>query len=188
MKQFLMILIITALLSSCNQKKSKQSKSLAKPQKELKVEKLSNAEQNKSTMVYWQTNFDTIRQIQNVTIDDNQHQLELKSFSLNDSSIVRTNEIYHDRASEIILTQNVDTLLYKKLTKDVFKDSLGVEFYNRGVLSSIEFENIDSDRLYFKGKLNVPDTGWLLSNEFSIYFRTEKRGLIDFENFQDIGN
>ena len=117
--------------------------------------------------------------------------MELKTYSLNDSSIISVNGsykgIYHDYISEIILTRLNDTILNRKLTKRKFKDSLNNEFYKLSVLAGIEYNGIRSNRLYFKGKLNVPDTDWVIGNEFGIFYQTEKKNKIDSWNYKDIG-
>lgn len=189
MKRPLILIFIFFILLSCDQKKSKKPESEHKLKTDLKVE--TKPTKSDTTIVYWQTKFDTIRKIQDIRIENDIHQLEVKNFSLNDSSIVSINGnykgIYHDYASEIILTNKKDTVLYKKLTKKIFKDSLNSEFYKLCVLTGVEYDNIRSNSLYFKGGFNVPDTDWVIGNDFTIFFRTEKKGHINFGNFKDIG-
>ena len=187
MKQLFILIITFSILSSCGRKKSKKIQSKFKP----KIETESRPKKIDTTVVYWQTDFDTIRKTQELRIGNEKFKLELKTYSLNDSSIVTVNGsykgIYHDYISEIILTKLNDTILNRKLTKKKFKDSLNNEFYKLSVLTGIEYNGIRSNRLYFKGRFNVPDTDWVIGNEFGIFYQTEKKNKIDSWNYKDIG-
>jgi hypothetical protein len=191
MKQLLILILTFSILSSCDRRKSEKTQSELKPKTELKVVTKSESKKNDTTVVYWQTDFDTIRNNQEIKIGNDKHKLELKTYSLNDSSIVSINGnykgIYHDYVSEIILTKLNDTVLNRKLTKRVFKDSLNSEFYKLCVLTGIEYAGIRSNRLFFKGELNVPDTDWVIGNEFGIFYQTKKKNNIDSWNYKDIG-
>ena len=187
MKQLLILIIIFSTILSCNRNKSEKTQSEFKPKAELKAEPKPEPKKIDTTVVYWQTDFDTIRNNQEIKIGNDKHKLELITYCLNDSSIVSINGnykgIYHDYASEIILTKLNDTILNRKLTKRVFKDSLNNEFYKLAVLTGIEFNGIRSNRLFFKGEFNVPDTDWVIGNEFGIFYRTEKKNEIDSWNY-----
>jgi hypothetical protein len=191
MKQLFILIITFSILSSCGRKKSEKIQFEFKPKTELKIETESRPKKIDTTVVYWQTDFDTIRKTQELRIGNGKHKLELKTYSLNDSSIVSINGnykgIYHDYVSEITLTRLNDTILKRKLTKKAFKDSLNLEFYKLSILKGIEYVGIRSNRLYFKGEFNVPDTDWVIGNEFGIFYQTEKKHKIDSWNYKDIG-
>ncbi|AUP79218.1 DUF4738 domain-containing protein [Flavivirga eckloniae] len=183
MKKLLILIFTLSILLSCDQKKSNK--------KESKPESKTDIKTPDTTVVYWQTDFDTIRNNQEVRIGNDLHQLELKTYSLNDSSIVAVNGnykgIYHDYVSQIILTKQKDTILNRKLTKKAFKDSLNTEFYKLCVLTEIEYDGIRSNRLFFKGSLNVPDTDWVIGNDFGVFYQTKKKNQIDSWDYEDIG-
>ena len=138
---------------------------------------------------YWQLDFDTITVEQKVRIENEFYDLTIKSYSLNDSSISRINDydkskaIYHDYETEILLTLESDTVLQSTLTKETFSDSLSGDFYKYAVLHNIEYSSIRTNRLYFKAFLNVPDTDWGTRPKFAIFFRTSKKGQINYWNF-----
>ncbi|GAB4161562.1 MAG: hypothetical protein Tsb0033_19260 [Winogradskyella sp.] len=198
MKQLLILILTLSILTSCELKKSEKTQSEYKPDAELKTEPESESEMKQldTTVVYWQTDFDTIRKHQEVQIGNEIHQLELKTYSLNDSSIVRINDlnkpiiykdIYHDNVTEIILKKGNDVILKSQVKKSTFKDSLDGDFLKYSVLRSVEYDFIRSNRLYFKADIDVPDTDWAVGTDFAIFYRTEKKGKIDYWNIKDIG-
>ena len=186
MKQLLTLILIFSFLSSCIEKKSQR------PQFEFesKTEALDKPKKNDTTVIYWQTNFDTISDYQKIMIENYEYLLEIKSYSLNDSSIVKINEnnkeIYHNYNFEIILKREKDTILKSELKRENFKDSLNNEFYKRCVLLEVEYEGIRSNRLYFNGGFFVPDTDWGFRNEFAIFYKTEKKTQLDSWNYKEI--
>lgn len=189
MKQLFVLIITMSLISSCNQKKTNKVQSEPKSNSELKIE--SEPKKIDTTVVYWQTEFDTVQNVQEILIGNDIHRLEIKSYSLNDSSIVNINglykAIYHDNVSQIVLTKQTDTILITELNKRVFKDSLNSEFFRRCILSPIRYTGIRSNRLYFTGDFFVPDTDWAFGNEFAIFYQTEKKSQIDSWNYRDTG-
>ena len=198
MKQLLILILTFSILSSCERKKSKRTQSEFKPETELKTETEPEPALKKldTTVVYWQTEFDTIQKYQEVQIGNEIHQLELKTYSLNDSSIVRINDlnkpiiykdIYHDNVTEIILKKGNAVILKSQVKKSTFKDSLDGDFLKYSVLRDVEYDFIRSNRLYFKAHINVPDTDWSLGTDFAVFYRTEKKGKIDYWNNNDIG-
>lgn len=196
MKKLLILILSFSILSSCDQEKSENTQSEFKLKTELKVKPKPEPIKIDTTVVYWQTDFDTIRNKQEVKIGNEIHQLELKTYALNDSSIVRINDlnkpiiykdIYHDYVTEIILKKENDIILKSKVNKSTFKDSLDGDFLKYSVLRSVEYDFIRSNRLYFKSHINVPDTDWSIKADFAIFFKTDKKGQIDFWNIKDIG-
>ncbi|WP_159018040.1 DUF4738 domain-containing protein [Algibacter sp. L3A6] len=189
MKQLLILIFIFLILSGCDWKKNDKNQSEFESTTDFKIETELKAKD--TTVVYWETGFDTIQNVQDIYIGNDKHRLEIKSYSLNDSSIVNINdnfkEIYHDCASQIILTNKKDTILKAILNKRIFKDSLNSEFYRRCVLSTVEYDGIRSNRLFFKGGLFVPDTDRVFGNEFAIFYRTEKKNQIESWNYEDLG-
>ena len=55
------------------------------------------------------------------------------------------------------------------------------------MLRTVEYKSIRSNRLYFKANIEFPDTDWLIGTDFAIFYKTEKKGQIDFWNIKDIG-
>jgi len=196
MKQLLILILIFSFLSSCNDKKTKKTETDFKPKTELKTQMEQKAEILDTTVIYWQTDFDTIRENREVKIGNEIYHLELKTYSLNDSSIIKINDlnkpiiykdIYHDNEIEIVLKKENQAILKSLVKKSTFKDSLDGDFLKYSVLKFIDYDGIRSNRIYFKGFFNVPDTDWAIGNDFAIFYLTEKKGEIDFWNFIDAG-
>ncbi|MDC8006081.1 hypothetical protein POV27_18660 [Aureisphaera galaxeae] len=197
MKQGLVVLIAIFIFASCDSKKTKEATSVTDTKTTTKEKETTIPETIDTIVVYWQTNFDTISKTEAVHIGNDKHQLLLKSYSLNDSAVVRINtgnspriykDIYHNYVTEVILTKDTDTILNTMLTKETFQDSLHIEeFRNYALWGGAEYDFIRSNRLYFKGSFNYPDTDWLIGNRFAIFYRTEKKNQIDSWNYEDIG-
>ncbi|NBG67153.1 DUF4738 domain-containing protein [Acidiluteibacter ferrifornacis] len=196
MKQLLIIIFSLSILSSCDQNKSKKTQSEFKPETELNTEPEPELKKLDTTVVYWPTDFDTIRKSQEVKIGNNIHKLELKTYSLNDSSIVRINDlnrpiiykdIYHDNVTEIILKKGNDVILKSQVKQATFKDSLDSDFFKYSVLRSVEYNSIRSNRLYFKADIEVPNTDRAIGADFAIFYQTKEKGKIDYWNIKDIG-
>lgn len=175
---------------------SEKNQPVNKRSTDIKVEPKDELKNIDTTVVYWQKDFDTIRKKHEVKIGNDIHQIELKTYSLNDSSIIRINDfnkpiiykdIYHDYITEITLKKGNNLILKSQVKKSTFKDSLDSDFLKYSVLRDVEYEFIRSNRLYFKAQINVPDADWSFGTDFAIFYRTEKKGRIDYWNIKDIG-
>ncbi|RBW63430.1 hypothetical protein DS884_00125 [Tenacibaculum sp. E3R01] len=191
MKQLLILIITFSIISSCDRKKSEKTQSELKQKTELKTATESEPKTVDTIEVYYPTEFDTIQNFKEVQIESDKLLLGIKTYSLNDSSIVNINgnykETYHNYVSQITLTKLKDTILKTQINKSIFKDSLNSEFYRRCTFDGIEYNGIRSNRIYFKGYFSVPDTDWAFGNEFAIFYRTEKKNQVNSWNFKDIG-
>jgi len=188
MKHLLILIVIAALLLNCERKESAQAK---------KEEETSSVElDNKidTIVLYWQTDFDTIRQRHEINIENDQYELELKIYSLNDSSIVKMNDggkseihkdIYHDMVTDIILKKGNALILKFQVNKTTFKDSLSGDFLKYSVLRNVKYKFVRSNRLFFKADIDVPDTDWSTELDFSIFYRTNKKGQIEYWNIKE---
>lgn len=188
MKQLLLLILTALLLLNCKQKESEQTKT--------EVETSSITVNNKidTIVVYWETNFDTSRQHHEINIENDVYELELKTYSLNDSSIVKMNiggkseihkDIYHDHLTDLILKKENNVILKSQINKTTFKDSLSGDFLKYSVLTNVKYESIRSNRLYFKADLDVPDTDWSTELDFAIFYRTNKKGQIEYWNVEE---
>lgn len=188
MKRPLILILTPLLLINCNRKQSENDKTKIETNVGL-VKKTDTA------IVYWQTDFDTLPKTHEVNIENDIYLLELKTYSLNDSSIVRINDtnkpevykdIYHDRVTDIILKRGNTVILNSQVKTANFKDSLGGDFLKYSVLRDVKFDFIRSNRLYFKADIDVPDTDWAVGLDFAIFYRTDKKGRIDYWNVKEI--
>ena len=148
-----------------------------------------------TVITYWKKNLDTLTERKTIRIGNDKYDLILKSYSLNDSSITRINtlnkpiiykDIYHDYQSEVILMYKDQLVVSKPINKGTFKDSLSDEFLEQSILKEISFTNVRSNRLYFNAILYIPDTDWMVSIDFAIFYQTNKKGKVDFWNVIDL--
>jgi len=174
---------------NCDRKQS------AKDKTEPEANSRSIGDKIDPTIVYWKLDLDTIHKTYQVNIENDKYELELKNYSLNDSSIIKINDtnkpeiykdIYHDRVTDIILKKGNNIILNSQVKKANFKDSISGDFLKYSVLRNVEFDFIRSNRLYFKADIDVPDTDWATGLDFAIFYRTNKKGLIDYWNVKQI--
>lgn len=147
-----------------------------------------------TSTTFWQLDFDTTKATITVPIDNDSYLLKIATYSLNDSSIIWINslnkgkiykEVYHNYESLIRLIHHDEAVLDITLDKQTFKDSLSHEFYDRSVIWNIEYNSVRSNRLYFTVDLLVPDTDWMAKGEMAVFYRTSKKGQIDFWGFEE---
>lgn len=175
------------ILQSCNQTENDRLNS----NKDM-INSTDLTSKNDTVITYWQLEFDTITKKQKIRIENDFYELSIKSYCLIDNSISKTSNydksktIYHNYETEILLTLKNDTILISKITKETFSDSLSGDFYKYTVLKDVEYNNVRSNRLYFKAFLNVPDSNCAAEAEFAIFFKTNKKGQIDYWNFKNI--
>jgi CRISPR/Cas system CMR subunit Cmr6 (Cas7 group RAMP superfamily) len=191
----ILIVILLMTIINCKENNSIKKSSETNSKSELKAENYLEENRKESNVFYSRIKLDTVKHTQDLKIENTSHQLELKLYSLNDSLIVidtqDLKEVYHNYAIEILLRDNRDTILRKKLTKEIFKDSIDSDYYNIIALSGIGYENIRSNQIYF-------DVGYEIGGNFScipsyyykkcdvgIFFRTNKKGEVSFGNFRN---
>lgn len=149
-----------------------------------------NVNQSKSEITYWKTDYDTITETNEINIENETYHLNTKTYCLNDSSIVKKSDnitfIYHNYISELTLKKGNFIVLKSQINKEIFKDSLDNDFYRHSILKNIKFNFVRSNRLYFKSKFNLPETDWIIESDFAIFFRTNKKGKINYWNVKSI--
>ena len=206
MNKLLLPLCYTAALFGCSSAPSYSDKSVQEASSQEKVAvspKTPEVIADKSVKgkrdtveVVWELDFDTAQTSSDIRIENDNYVVRTEVYCLNDSSIVSINDInndaiyrdvYHDYQASIYLIREQDTTFSINLTKAAFKDSLSDEFFEASVLSSIEYESVRSNRLYFKVWLNVPDTDWMIESEMAVFYRTNKKGRVDYWGIKDVG-
>jgi hypothetical protein len=187
MTRLLIYITFLLILQGCNQ----TEKSRFDSDKDMH-DSINLSSKNGTVITYWQPDFDTITKKQKIQIENIFYELTIKSYCLNDSSISRKSDydkskvVYHDYKTEIILTIKSDTVLISNVTKETFSDSLSGDFYKYTVLTDVEYAFVRSNRIYFKALLNVSGSDWVVESEFAIFFRTNKKGQINYWNFKDV--
>jgi hypothetical protein len=186
------ILIVLLLLTIIN---CKENNSIKKSSEINSTSELNAENYLEENIFYSRIILDTVKLTQDLKIENTIQQLVVKLYSLNDSLIVietqDLKEVYHNYAFEILLRNNRDTILRKKLTKEIFKDSIDINDYKVITLSEIGYENIRSNRIYFNVGFEEADNfgcsrGFNFQQcDVGIFFRTIKKGKISFGNFRD---
>lgn len=157
----------------------------------FKNKRLEHVEKREAADLYSPIRVDTIKYYEEINIENNIHQLELKLYSLNDSSVVfkikNIKEVDHNWESEIILRKKNDTILHKQLAKEIFKDSIDSEIFKTLIIGGIGYKSIRSNRLFFNIQLYdpfLPRAFSTIETELGVFFRTEKKGKLNFNKFQ----
>ena len=201
MKSILILFAVFAIVScTLNSQKPERAKIAHGLNEEKSLQRedsdLNNIKILDTIVGYWKTDFDTIIETQSFNLDNTKLAVEVKTFCLNDSSIIRTNQVndstvykdvYHDYVSDLTFKKGEKTLIHRTINKRSFRDSLAPEFFQYSVLRSVTNISIRSNRIYLTATLNVPDTAWLIETEFALFFRTNKKGQMDFWGFKNVG-
>ena len=200
MKQLLILILTLSILSSCDRKKSDKTQSEFMPKTELKAETKSEpikeaentqSKKKKDTINnYWALILDTISSKKEFKISDLRHTLEVKTYSLNDSSIVRNlsqngGQAYLDHSHKMVTDFKLltDSIVDKKqIDRTDFEKSLFPEFYAECNLFSTEIDSIVGNSIYLNSDLAVPDSDNQWRAWYSIKInnkRLEKLEIID---------
>ena len=148
MKQILILILTVIFLSSCDRNKSNKVQSEFKQKTELETLEIKN--QRDTIKNYWELILDTISSKKEFNISNFKYVLELKTYSLNDSSIVRNlnqegeNEYLdfsHKMVTDFKLLSN-STIDKKQIDRTDFEKYLTPEFYTECNLFSTEIDSI----------------------------------------------
>ena len=159
-----MIFLIFSILSSCDRKKSNKIQSELEQKTDLKTVK--SKKDNDTINNYWDLILDTISSKKEFKISDYKHTLELKTYSLNDSSIVRNlaqtgEQPYLDHSHKMVTEFKLltdSTVDLKRIDRTDFKKSLIPEFYAECNLLTTEIDSISGNTVYLNSSLVVPDS------------------------------
>jgi hypothetical protein len=197
MKQLLYLILIFSFLSSCDRKKSEKTQSQfnqktelnaeteSEPKKELEI--LQTKKEKDTINNYWALILDTISSKKEFKISDLKHTLELKTYSLNDSSIVRNlaqngGKPYLDHSHKMVTDFKLltnSTIDKKQIDRTDFKKSLIPEFYAECNLFSTEIDSILGNTIYLTSELNVPDTDNQWKVWYTIKIKNKKIGNLE---------
>ena len=206
MKQLLILLISFSILSSCDRKKSNKNQSEFKSKTELtagtesiqKINLDSNQSKNKKDTInsYWALILDTISTKKEFKISDLKYSLELKTYSLNDSSIVRDlsqngEQAYLDYSHKMVTDFKLltDSIVDKKqIDRTDFRKSLISEFYTECNLFSTEIDSILGNTIYLTSNFNIPDTGNQWRVWYSIKIKDNRIGNLNIKESDYFGD
>lgn len=165
--KLLSLFLYICISVSCNKKKdgiqiknlNTQNNTLLKD--ETKSDNFRISEQD-TIYNYWELKYDTITYQTDLKVLNKIYTLQLKTFSLNDSTIVRKlDEKYIDHSHTIVTDIKItyDSVVVKKrIDKTNFKEYLIPEFYADCNLLQTEYESILKNKIYLISILSVPDT------------------------------
>lgn len=184
MKQILFIIFTFSILSNCNKIKSDKIQSENVIIKKNEGEK--DIKKQDTILNYWEIILDTITEQKEFKNIGNS-KLELKTFSLNDSLIVRNlgkveNQIYLDYSHTMVTDIKLFTEAnfdIKRIDKTKFKKNLDSEFYTDCNLFSTKIDKIVGNEIFLTSDLNIPDTDNQWRVWYSIKIKNNK-----FENIE----
>src|SRR5690606_31275606 len=205
MKQLLSLILMFSILSSCDGKKSEKTQSEFKPKTELKAETESEPKKELETIQskkkkdtinnYWALILDTISSKKEFKISDYKHTLELKTYSLNDSSIVRNlaqdgENPYLDHSHKMVTDFKLltdSTVDLKRIDRTDFKKSLIPEFYAECNLYTTKIDSIRENTIYLNSSLAVPDSDNVWKVWYSIKINSNRFGDLDIKETDYVG-
>jgi hypothetical protein len=172
MKQLLILIFVIAILSSCVDYERKNTQSESEKQTELKIAEIGK--KNDTIFNYWELILDTISDQKEFKNLNKNYKLKLKTFSLNDSLIIRNlgqgeSQAYLDHSHTMVtdLELFTDSIVdRKRIDRTFFKKSLITEFYQECNLFSTEIDSINGNTIYLTSDLNVPDT----DNQWRVWY------------------
>tara|TARA_R110000850_G_C9774870_1_gene447756 strand:+ start:67 stop:630 length:564 start_codon:yes stop_codon:yes gene_type:complete len=165
MKNILILFLMISLLSSCDETKRETTKTDLETETEKKQDTIYN---------YWELSLDTISDHKKIKILNKNYSLDLKTFSLNDSLIVRNlgqegEQVYLDHSHTMVtdFALLADSIIdRKRIDRTDFKQSLNSEFYKECNLYSTAIDSIVGNTIYLTSDLAVPDT----DNQWRIWY------------------
>ncbi len=193
MKKTLILLFTFSLLFSCVKKTSKDSQT----DSDLKSgsEVVENHKIQDTIFNYWEINLDTISDSKEFVIADQRHFLEVNTFSLNDSSVVRIlgigdSQVYLDHSHKIVTDINLSTdskVDDKRIDKSDFEKSLELQFYQESNLYSTQIDRIIGNKIYLTSDLAVPDTDNQVRVWYSIKIVNNRLDNIEIQKTEYVG-
>ncbi|WP_271394105.1 hypothetical protein [Aequorivita sinensis] len=205
MKQLLTLILIFSILTNCDRKKSDKTQSEFKPKTELKAEtksepkkelEVDQSKKKKDTINnYWALILDTISSKKEFKISDLKYTLELKTYSLNDSSIVRNlaqigEQTYLDHSHKMVTDFKLltdSTVDKKQIDRTDFKKSLIPEFYTECNLLTTEIDSIYGNTVYLNSSLGVPDSDNVWAVWYSIKIKNNILGDLEIIETDYVG-
>ncbi|MEL4309098.1 hypothetical protein [Joostella sp. CR20] len=193
MKQLLSLILALSILSSCDRKKSDKIQSKLEQKTELETVK---SKKNIDTINnYWALILDTISSKKEFKIVDLNHTLEIKTYSLNDSSIVKNlsqngKQVYLDHSHKMVtdLKLLTDSIVDKKqIDKTDFEKKLIPEFYAECNLFSTEIDSIAENNIYLTSVMAVPDTDNQWRVWYSIKINYNRLGKLEIKETDYVG-
>jgi hypothetical protein len=197
MKQLLSLILTFTVLTSCDRIKSDKAELNVETESGQKKElEVVQSKKEKDTInKYWALILDTISSNREFKISELNHILELKTYSLNDSSIVRNltqngEQVYLDHSHKMVTDFKLltDSIVDKKqIDRTDFEKSLIPEFYAECNLFSTEIDSIVGNNIYLTSDLTVPDTDNHWRVWYSIKINNNQLGKLEIKETDYVG-
>jgi len=176
-RKYLILIILLLNLTNCKQNNSKEN--VSEINSEDKIETKLNFEKKNDTIHnYWQLILDTTIIKKDFKYLNKNYALILKTFSLNDSAIVRKlDEKYFDHSHTMISDLIISTesqKIEKRFDRKDFKGTLNESFFNECNLFSTEIDSIIGNQIFMTTELNFPDTDNQWKVEYSVQIDKNK--------------
>ena len=193
MKQILILIFVVSILSSCVENKRKNIQFESEQQTELKI---AEVEKKKDTISnYGELIFDTITDQKEFKILNKNYELKLKTFSLNDSLIIRNlsqgeSQIHLDHSHTMVTEFRLltDSIVdRKRIDRTDFEKSLIPEFYRECNLFSTKIDSIVGNSIHLISELAVPDTDNQWRIWYSIKVNNNRLGNLEIKETNYIG-
>ena len=193
MKQLLILVLIFSFLSSCDRKKSDKNQS--EFEQKIELETVQSIKEKDTINNYWALILDTISSKKEFKFSDLKYTLELKTYSLNDSSIVRNlaqdgEQPYLDHSHKMVTDFKLltnSTIDKKQIDRTDFKKSLIPEFYAECNLLTTEIDSILGNNIYLNSSLGVPDTDNVWTVWYSIKIKNNRIGNLEINKTDYVG-
>ena len=193
MKQLLILVLIFSILSSCDRKKSDKIQS--ELEQKTEIETVKSKKVTDTINNYWALILDTISSKKEFKISNLKHTLELKTYSLNDSSIVRNlaqdgEQPYLDHSHKMVTDFKLltnSTVDKKQIDRTNFEKALIPEFYAECNLFSTEIDSIIGNNIYLTSDLTVPDTDNQWRVWYSIKINNNRLGKLEIKETDYVG-
>ncbi|MFV8282497.1 hypothetical protein ACNKXS_13185 [Christiangramia marina] len=172
MRHLLGFMFTILTLSSCNQIKKDKIEQRIEPK--IQADNLSVIKKEDTIKNYWALNSDTIVDKKEFEISNLKYSLELKTYSLYDSLIVRNlkqedDQNYSDYSHTMVTDLNLisDSITSKvRIDKSKFEKSLLTDFYKDCDLYSTNLDSIVENKIYLTSDLAIPDT----DNQWRVWY------------------
>jgi|TARA_R110000868_G_scaffold385339_5_gene653196 hypothetical protein len=192
MKQLLILIFIFSFVS-CDRKKSDKIQS--EVEQKIELETVQSKKKTDTINNYWALILDTISSKKEFKISDLKHTLELKTYSLNDSSIVRNlaqdgEQPYLDHSHKMVTDFKLltdSTVDKKQIDRTDFEKSLIPEFYAECNLYTTEIDSIRANTIYLNSSLAIPDTDNVWRVWYSINIKNNRLGNLNIKETDYVG-
>lgn len=143
---------------------------------------------------------DTTIQFHELSMYNKPYQLSINHYCLNDSAVY--NPIYitvsgseimdtaisftHNFGADLILKADDELIFNQHIDKSVFEDSLDDFCIEKMSLYKIEYDGVRTDKLYFRTRLGIPETGIIYEMMFAICYLGEDKGRLYKSSFAEL--